>query len=490
MVKKNANDTPAPSADEITENLTNALLRETIEKLEDQKVKLLLNIKGLVEKLAQQKSDQADIYFYLNKKLDDNYEVISSLEEQILTEQSDREQSEKMYEKQIEDMKAKQANEEHKLNSRIMDLEEKLQILKEFSDQKQELDENLLKLFDTLENERRQFQTTTEEMERKAAFDRDKLKKEYESLIVQYKSDIQGKVDARLTKTTKNTQAANLVMQNELKYQSNTVEKMLHLTDSVLEKDRDLQMELSIAQTNETEIVHRLATYQRVIKQLNTKIEQDETDRVELIQTHESKVLLKNEEIHRLKQQLESIECNMEMENQQLDELWKAMSETYAYIQHRKKKLSSSVVAKRNEPVDHDEMLCEVFYRVAKKYPGKFRRLLGKFGGGSIRMSSANSIGSENSIVSTSSKDSLLFPSIRSISKPAIFPPIQENNVPKEISLSPQASVIIGQEARKKNRGRIVNDTSDDDETYGGSLATGIPSWDKGVEANESMATS
>ena len=77
-----------------------------------------------------------------------------------------------------------------------------------------------------------------------------------------------------------------------------------------------------------------------------------------------------------------------------------------------------------------------------------------------------------------------------------VFPPIHEASVPipMEIKVSPQASATIGEEARKKNRGRIVDtDLSDDDVTHGTqgvSLATGIPSWDKGVEANESMATS
>jgi hypothetical protein len=40
--------------------------------------------------LEQQKADEADIYYYLHKKLDDNYDVIAKLEKQVLTEQTDR----------------------------------------------------------------------------------------------------------------------------------------------------------------------------------------------------------------------------------------------------------------------------------------------------------------------------------------------------------------------------------------------------------------
>ena len=38
----------------------------------------------LKEKLEGQKADQADIYYYLHKKLDDNYDVISKLEAELL----------------------------------------------------------------------------------------------------------------------------------------------------------------------------------------------------------------------------------------------------------------------------------------------------------------------------------------------------------------------------------------------------------------------
>ena len=50
---------------------------------------------------------QADIYYYLNKKLDDNYDTIKNLEEQTINEQLDREISERKYEKMIDELKAK-----------------------------------------------------------------------------------------------------------------------------------------------------------------------------------------------------------------------------------------------------------------------------------------------------------------------------------------------------------------------------------------------
>lgn len=84
-----------------------------------------------------------DIYYYLNKKCDDSYDVITSLEEQILNEQVSREQTEKQYEKRLEDQRIKFSAEEVKLMTRIGDLEEKLKTFRDFGDKKEELEANV-----------------------------------------------------------------------------------------------------------------------------------------------------------------------------------------------------------------------------------------------------------------------------------------------------------------------------------------------------------
>src|SRR4051812_10038214 len=88
---------------QITESLSLNVLKELVNSLEETKLKLLLNVKELKEKLSQQKEDQTDIYYFLNKKCDESFEVIASLEEQILNEQADREIAEKLYENKLEE---------------------------------------------------------------------------------------------------------------------------------------------------------------------------------------------------------------------------------------------------------------------------------------------------------------------------------------------------------------------------------------------------
>ena len=69
-----------------------------MDRLEDEKKTLLSDVTSLTEGLERQKRDQEDIYYYLNKKCDESFDVIASLEEQLRSEQADREVAEKAYE--------------------------------------------------------------------------------------------------------------------------------------------------------------------------------------------------------------------------------------------------------------------------------------------------------------------------------------------------------------------------------------------------------
>lgn len=226
MATKNIEDStmtvPKPIPDRVlkaTEELTNGMLKDYVVQLEEQKMKLLLSLKEYSQKYEQQKSDQADIYYYLNKKLDENYETIQSLEEQILNEQNDRENQEKALEKAIEDMKYKFAAEKSKYMGRISDLEEKLLSFKEFSENKEELDNNLKRLMSTLEIERQQFRAISEENERRAIQDRERVRQECDQQFESYKHNVQMEANNKLSTKTKRTLEMNKRVRKELSYQ-------------------------------------------------------------------------------------------------------------------------------------------------------------------------------------------------------------------------------------------------------------------------------
>lgn len=206
-------------AQKASEELTNGMLMDQLEELEEQKTKLLLNLKECKEKYEQQKSDQTDIYYYLNKKLDENYETIALLEEQILNEQTQREVHERKLEKRIEDLEAKLVADELKYKNKLKEAEEKLQKLKEFSDNKDELERNFEKLLETLETERKHYSELVDENERKSIRERDRFRKDCLVQFEEYKQKLQDEADDKLSSKTKTTLKTNKMIKTELTYQ-------------------------------------------------------------------------------------------------------------------------------------------------------------------------------------------------------------------------------------------------------------------------------
>jgi len=259
-------------AQKASDELTNGMLMDQLEELEEQKTKLLLNLKECKEKYEQQKSDQTDIYYYLNKKLDENYETIALLEEQILNEQAQREIHEKKLEKRIEELEVKLVADELKYKNKLKEAEEKLQKLKDFNDNKDELEKNFEKLLETLEVERKHYSELVDENERKSIRERDRFRKDCVAQFEEHKQKLQEEADDKLSSKTKKTLKTNKLIKTELTYQSKQADQVLMYNKKVLDKDRELRQELELTQTTQKEMVRRLALYQRLIKQLNEKV--------------------------------------------------------------------------------------------------------------------------------------------------------------------------------------------------------------------------
>lgn len=76
--------------------------------------------------LCTAKEDQGDVYYYLHKKLDDNYDVISALERQLMVETADREKAETEYARQIEELEIRKDDELGPLKQKLNAEEEQV----------------------------------------------------------------------------------------------------------------------------------------------------------------------------------------------------------------------------------------------------------------------------------------------------------------------------------------------------------------------------
>ena len=112
------------------------VLSDTVTALEEGKLSLTLAVKALKEQLEQHKQDARDVYYYLNQKCDNSYEVIATLEEQLLSEQADREIEEKRHEQNFRQSTGLAEVEQLRLNAIIKRQTEKLGSLDDFMSQR------------------------------------------------------------------------------------------------------------------------------------------------------------------------------------------------------------------------------------------------------------------------------------------------------------------------------------------------------------------
>ena len=336
-------------ARETTDQLTVFVLKDMVVSLNETKLKLLLNIKELKQQLNQQKEDQADIYFYLNKKCDDAYEIISTLEEQLLNEQTDREIAEKSYEKKFYDMQNLQQTTEIRMQAKIRDLEDRLMIVKEFTDKKEETEKLLESLMNSLETERQQFAKNIHELENKTLLEREKLKQEYAVSLSRARKEINDQLGEKVSKVTKKTQVINHHLTTEIinqvfKFifpitrlvrpfiyvldgsknlnQTSEANKVLDISYKIENKDRNIRREYELLKDSEAEMINRLSTYQRIIKQQTTKITKEEEEYSKLQDSCQKQLEAKDNELLELKFKMESIERDFDGEIKGLVSIW------------------------------------------------------------------------------------------------------------------------------------------------------------------------
>ena len=264
--------TMTPQAIKFGDDLSVAMAKDIVFQVEEQKRQLLLVVVGLREQLEQQKKEQADIYYYLNKKLDDNFETISSLEEQLLTEQGDREVAERISERKIEELSSKLVIDDAKSGSRIQSLEAALDNVRDYIEKKESNDRKVTDLTSSIEREREEFRTQFDALEMKAIKEKSALESTFAIKLQELQSQYEANLNAGLEDLTREIFLENTGLHKELATQSKEVNNILAINTSVINTDRLMRNELQLSQASEKELLKRLGTYQHLIKRLTQKI--------------------------------------------------------------------------------------------------------------------------------------------------------------------------------------------------------------------------
>jgi hypothetical protein len=355
---------------ELTDELTTA-----------DRVKLtnIMTIKELKERISQLTNDSSDIYYYLNKKCDDNFEVIQSLEGQLLNEQTDREINEKINEKRIEELEHRIKMDTRDYTDRIKELEIKLEEFIIFDLLKTQFEQEISDLKTQLAHEKSENQANILLVERKLMLERMKLQNEYALLKDGLDEEVEKKVEARLSNEAKNAIQVNNSIRKELQYQNKQANSILHYDTILLENEKKIKIDLQLARDIEKDLSSRLVTFQKINKQLNDQVEVLHQTVGRLQHELSTEKELKSNKINELEQRIVEVTSKRYHEDVLMEELLLFLSHSLKHVKRKHRKpLESSH--------DVDELiLIDMVRALIMKYPSKFKYLFkSKFGGNAV----------------------------------------------------------------------------------------------------------
>jgi hypothetical protein len=362
------------SARQVGGGLEVNVLRDYVDNLEKQQVELAKYASDVKAESEQRARDQSDIYFYLNKKLDENFDVIQKLEEQLIREQADREVAEKEYEETIDKLTRKMANDDHKHSAKITDLEDKLEALKEFSVKRDQIDQEMKELHERINRVIDEKKFIQEDLEKKIIQEKRRLRQEFEIELENIKKVHLQEIDDKLSVKTKRTKIKNFILQKELSYQTQQAEQVLLYDNSMKSKDKSLRHEVEISQALVTEMENKLADYQRSIKSLNSRIEadasrlSDTTALDEITRKYNEKLI----ELDESKSVIESLKEDYAMERKQYGKLWGLAIKYYNTIKRGVRRPMNPDEIEENP----DRFVAEVLIGAFEQYPSRFKSLI------------------------------------------------------------------------------------------------------------------
>lgn len=263
---------PHPAMDHVVREFDVRTYHEKIGRLEGRNTDLMRKVSEQKDELEQTKADQADVYVYLHKKLDDNFDVIAGLEARILDLETEKDRIQGNATREIEALTRKLQGEIDELQRENRDLRDNLLALQEFKEHKEAIEATMQQLRADLASEKRHREEEVAELERRNVASKDKLKKEMFMKIKETKKNILSSTEDQLHDTTKRTMAENSQMTTELQYQSKETEKLIAINAKLADENNELRREHSLAEQTQQELVKRTHFYQRLIKKLNERI--------------------------------------------------------------------------------------------------------------------------------------------------------------------------------------------------------------------------
>eukprot|EP00752_Nemacystus_decipiens_P004512 g4120.t1 len=269
-------------------------MSQALGSLECDKRDLLENIRVLRVRLADEKEDQSDVYYYLHKKLDDNYDVISALERQLMVETADREKAETEYARQIEELETRRDEELGPLKDKLLTEEEQLNGMHEAAKNKREADANRARLEAEIKMTESTVENDLNNERRKKLQEKQRVRRQVEDEIKQLTSELFSKKEIELADKTVRAKDNNEKLHAALQAKAKQAERMMVANQGLALENRSLRNDVDLATASEVVLEKHVRLYHDLVVSLKARLEKEACDAEE--DTSEEQALAELEE--------------------------------------------------------------------------------------------------------------------------------------------------------------------------------------------------
>ncbi|XP_044761918.1 cilia- and flagella-associated protein 157 [Coccinella septempunctata] len=261
----------------------------------------------LNEKLTKLDEDRNDVIVYLKRILQERTEEINELQVGITKLQESLEQDKEECTTKTEQMENDYKQMHEQLTSEIKLLEGKLNALEEFRVQREDLMKKFEAQEDQMEEQEQKHKRAIYEIERKFIIAKDKLKKEMEARLLQLSTEFQDATEIRIAATTHRVIRENIAINNELDEMLNVHKRLYSENQDMKQRDKTLRQQAQLHCIEKNKALGKARVQGKVIEQLTGEHESMKK-KLEHFKNIESDMHVAREELYKAHLKVQSLE--------------------------------------------------------------------------------------------------------------------------------------------------------------------------------------
>ncbi|KAJ3068809.1 hypothetical protein HDU98_008086 [Podochytrium sp. JEL0797] len=282
MSKKTAEDlnpTDKSKLDELSLEVYEAKVRDLTEKLIRSKEKCDLLVRendALGRAQTKFSSDKQDIVEFLNIKVREHEEHITTLEFKILTLEQEKRALEHKGKHDVESTKEEWRKEVDGVQTTCAKYKAELDMLFDFKGRKDDLERQLRQALALLETREREYKDVIHTMERKVLQDKSQMKKEMLQKVNEAVTNFRRVADQQMAETTKRAIRENMAITSQLKKMSAKTLELIAENEGFKVQVHKLHTSNTLLTDSEKELAKKNQANQRVIKMLLDRLKESD----------------------------------------------------------------------------------------------------------------------------------------------------------------------------------------------------------------------